>query len=159
MNKNDQLYRADETIARVNDYVGRGFSCAETTIRVLMDTFGFEADDEMLRMTSTFRGGAGIDGKCGIVESALVFLSFLSVQDGYKCSQQLLTEYSKQLHQDMMERLGGYSCAYLWELFISQNQDVDINRNVDCVIEDGIALTVDSIYRIMGRMKDDDRAC
>ena len=74
-------------------------------------------------------------------------------------SQQLLTEYSKQLHQDMVERFGGYSCAYLWELFISQNQDVDINRNVDCVIEDGIALTVDSIYRIMGRMKDDDRAC
>lgn len=146
-------YLEKETVAKVNDYVGQGFSCAETTLRVLMDTFGYEAEDEMLRMTSTFRGGAGIDGKCGIVESSLAFLSFLSATDEYRCSQQDLMEYSKELHDSMIKKFGGYQCDYLWDLFISQNKDIDINRNVDCVIEEGIVLAVDCIHSIMERMK------
>lgn len=148
-----KIYMEKETARRVDDYVSQGFSCAEATIRILMDTFGYEAKDEMLRMTSSFRGGAGIDGKCGIVESALAFLAFISAKDEYRCTKEKLTEYSRELHQNMIKNFGGYQCDYLWNLFISQNQNIDINRNVDCIIKEGIVLAVDSVHSIMERMR------
>ncbi len=149
----EKYYKNEETVKMVDKYVSQGFSCAESTIRILMDVFGYEAEYEVFRMTSTFRGGAGIDGKCGIIEAALAFLSFISTEEEYKCTQEVLTEFSRELHRDMTEKFGGYQCDYLWNLFISQNQDIDINRNVDCIIEEGIVLVVDSVHRIMERMK------
>ena len=143
----------DKLNEKIEEYVNQGYSCAETTIRVLSDVFGYKPKDELLRMTSTFRGGAGIDGKCGIAESALAFLSCLAATDEYRCSQEELSSFSVEIHNRMNEKFGGYQCAYLWDLFISQNRDVDISRNVDCVIEDGIAVVCDTLEDIIEKMR------
>ena len=127
----------------------KGFSCAESCIRTLFYMFDEFPDIEILRATSTFRGGSGIDGKCGIVESALVFLSYFLAKQNLDIPQEVLTEYAKALQKDFSDEFSSIQCPVIWEKVLAAHSDMDTNGNVPCIIKEGTAQVAACIQKIM----------
>ncbi len=129
--------------ALMEKHLADGFSCAEVTIRTLADFFAIPLSEETLRMTSTFRGGASIDGKCGIIESTLAFISYLSAIEGKECcylSQEELPALSQKLHARMKQELGSDQCGDLWAQVQALHGE---DENVRCVIREGVMMMID----------------
>ena len=127
----------------------KGFSCAESCIRTLFYMFDESPDIEILRATSSFRGGAGIDGKCGIVESALAFLSYFLAKQNLDVTQEALTGYAKDLQKDFSDKFGSVQCPVIWGKVLAAHGDIDTNGNVPCIIKEGTVQVAACIQRIV----------
>jgi C_GCAxxG_C_C family probable redox protein len=127
----------ESAAALIGHYVGLGFSCAETTIRMLRDLYGIGMPDALLRMTSTFRGGASVDGRCGVIEAALSVFSYHSGIEAERFAagsrMEAMRMFSVELQEIFEEKLGSIQCGQLWEM----NVKADDPENTDCVIWPG----------------------
>lgn len=91
-----------------------GFHCSESSIRAISDVLELNISDEILRVSSGFRGGGGGYGdRCGILETGIIIISYLygrtdpdACTDGYSYLVRLL-------HKRFMERLGSIYCRDL----------------------------------------------
>ena len=121
---------------RTRFYIETGFSCSETTFRVLCDLYGLTPSEEVLRMTSTWRGGCNLGGKCGIAEAATAFTSYaLGKTDLWK--REDIEQIVRAIHADLEAELGSYQCAYLWDM--AQARSAKTGEDLDCVIYEGAA--------------------
>jgi C_GCAxxG_C_C family probable redox protein len=122
-----------------------GFSCAETTIRVLRDLYRIEMPDALLKMTSTFRGGASVDGRCGIIEAALSAFSFHIGKDVEQFipgeRMEILHEFGGELQNTFEANLESIQCGRLWGL----NANIENIEETECVIRPG-GLIAASVY-------------
>ncbi|MDR2088977.1 MAG: C-GCAxxG-C-C family protein [Clostridiales Family XIII bacterium] len=126
-----------DAAALIARYLDLGFSCAETTIRVLRDLYGVRTPEALLKMTSTFRGGASVDGRCGIIESALALFSYHLGTDPGRFAPGIGSEvmhmFSVELQTRFRETLESTQCGRLWEL----NTDAGRIEETECVIRSG----------------------
>lgn len=75
MNHADKVKLAGEL---AEAYRLKGYHCSESSIRGAAEALGIELSDELLRISSIFRGGGGGWGdRCGVVESGLMLLGLL----------------------------------------------------------------------------------
>ncbi|MDW7739005.1 MAG: C-GCAxxG-C-C family protein [Bacillota bacterium] len=97
-----------------NEYRDKGFHCSESTIRAVADVLDIKLPEDLLRVSSVFRGGGGGYGeRCGAVEAGLMLISYLY---GRTDPEQDVSDYSylaRLLHDRYKEELGSYYCRVL----------------------------------------------
>ena len=79
---------------------GLGFHCSESSIRAVNDALNMHLPDEILRISTGFRGGGGgCRSRCGILESGIILLGlkYGRVKSEEDCSK--ISYLVRLLHQ------------------------------------------------------------
>jgi len=133
---------------KVEYYRSQGFACSEVSIRVLSDVFDCRLSDDFLRAVSVFSGGAAVDGRCGIAEASLAFISYLFGNS--KANQAKLKRYARLVQKNMETDLTSIMCSDLfYPLYEEHKKKQEAEEVFHCVFWDGIVSVTGSIYDIL----------
>jgi C_GCAxxG_C_C family probable redox protein len=90
------------------------YHCSESSIRACSEVLNIPLPDEILRISSGFRGGGGAYGdRCGVTEAGIMLISLLYGRTDPKVD---CSEYSyliRLLHERFNKELGSYYCRIL----------------------------------------------
>jgi len=93
---------------------GLGFHCSESSIRAINEALNLHIPEDIIRVTTGFRGGGGGYGdRCGILESGIILLGYkygrLKAEED--CSK--ISYLVRLLHQRYIDQLGSIYCRIL----------------------------------------------
>ena len=114
------------------------YSCAEGVWRILLDVYDEPVSREFLKAGCVCRGGAGVGGRCGVVASAIQFLSYIGGRQSPDEDYEALLGWSRKIHEAFQTDLGAYDCEYLWAKVEQEIQDKYRVEWDQCVIREGL---------------------
>lgn len=124
MEKSSMKRLMTQAAEKCEEYRLQGFHCSESSIRAVADTLNIELPNEVLKISSGFRGGGGgYKERCGIVESGIMLISFLYGRTDFG---EDVADYSyliRILHRRFLDELGSYSCRILLPFSIRNTED------------------------------------
>lgn len=127
-------------------YYYESYSCSEGVLRILTDAYDELLPPDFLRLGSINRGGACVDGRCGILESTMLFLSYLYGRNGPDRDYSRLEYWISGIHDVFDKAMEGYTCGDIW-----YRRDEEISRgeyipHTHCIIYEGLEAISDTIY-------------
>jgi C_GCAxxG_C_C family probable redox protein len=109
---------------RANQFRLEGFHCSESVLRAAALAIGVDLSDEMLRVSTGFRGGGGGYGdRCGALNSGAMLISYLYGRTKATEDNTCASELTKMLHQRFDEELGATRCSLLNRVYSKQVPD------------------------------------
>jgi C_GCAxxG_C_C family probable redox protein len=103
-----------EAVEKCEGYRLRGYHCSESAIRACSEVLNITLPEEILRMSSGFRGGGGGYGdRCGVTEAGIMLISYLH---GRTDPTTDVSDYSyliRILHERFNQEMGSYYCRVL----------------------------------------------
>ena len=122
------------------------YACSDGTWRILLDTYDEMITRDFLKVGSINRGGAAVDGRCGIVASAIAFLSYIGGRVTPDEDISRLEYWSKKVHEEFARQLGYYSCGELWPDVEEKIERKELIRWTSCIICEGLPAISDIVY-------------
>jgi C_GCAxxG_C_C family probable redox protein len=99
---------------KCEEYRLRGYHCSESSIRACSEVLNIKLPEDILRISSGFRGGGGGCGdRCGVVEAGMVLISY---RYGRTDPAVDVSDYSyliRILHERFIKELGSFDCRVL----------------------------------------------
>jgi C_GCAxxG_C_C family probable redox protein len=109
---------------RANQFRVEGFHCSESVLRAAALAIGVDLSDEMLRVSTGFRGGGGGYGdRCGALNSGAMLISYLYGRTKASEDNTCASELTKLLHQRFDDELGATRCSLLNRVYSKQVPD------------------------------------
>ena len=91
-----------------------GYHCSESGIRACSEILGINLPEEILRISSGFRGGGGGYGdRCGVVEAGMILISYLYGRTDPKVDVSDYSYLIRTLHERFNKEMGSYYCRVL----------------------------------------------
>jgi len=108
----------EEILERVanlcDEYRKKGYHCSESSIRAVSEVLGIPLSEELLRISSGFRGGGGgFRERCGITEVGIILISLKYGRKDLQDDDEKYNYLVKVLHERFLEELGSYTCRIL----------------------------------------------
>ncbi len=95
-------------------YRQRGYHCSESVIRACSDVLGLRLPEELLRVSSGFRGGGGGYGdRCGVVEAGIILISYRYGRTDPETDVSGYSYLVRVLHERFNKELGSFYCRIL----------------------------------------------
>jgi C_GCAxxG_C_C family probable redox protein len=136
-----------DAVRVVEQYRAQGYTCAESSIRTLADVFACPLPEDIVQAASVFSGGAAVDGRCGVCESALIFVAYLF---GGKKSAGRLGDCARRVGRDMTDALGSVMCSDLfYPLYEEHRATGEPEEDFHCVFDSGIACVAGTICDLL----------
>ncbi len=110
--------------ARANEFRREGFHCSESVLRAVALAIGVDLSDEMLRVSTGFRGGGGGYGdRCGALNSGAMMISYLYGRTRPTEDSTYVSELTNLLHKRFDDELGATRCSLLLKCYSKQVPD------------------------------------
>jgi hypothetical protein len=136
-----------EAARLIEHYRAQGYACSESSIRALSDLFSCPLPDDVVKAAAIFAGGAAVDGRCGIGESALIFTAYL-FGGGRGASK--LPSRARLVQRDMEDSLGSFMCSELfYPLYEGHRAKDEPEEAFRCVFDSGIGCVAGTIYDLV----------
>lgn len=130
-----------------------GFSCAERTWRILFDVFDEDISKEFLRVGSINRGGALVGTRCGIVASAIMFLSYIGGRENPQESYEKLSSWVPRIEKTFTKSMGACECGTLWPEVERKIAQQELIPWTQCIIYEGIACISGDMFKAYTELK------
>ncbi len=114
----------DRAAERVEEYRLQGYHCSESSIRAVADVLHIPLSDDILRISSGFRGGGGgYMERCGILESGIILISYLYGRVEAEESVYVYSYLIRKLHEMFLQEMGSYTCRVLLPFSMRNTSD------------------------------------
>jgi C_GCAxxG_C_C family probable redox protein len=92
----------------------QGYHCSESVIRACSEVLGIHMPEEILRVSSGFRGGGGGYGdRCGVTEAGIILISYRYGRTDPEVDVSGYSYLIRLLHERFNTELGSYYCRIL----------------------------------------------
>ncbi len=92
----------------------QGYHCSESAVRACSELLGLRLPEEILRVSSGFRGGGGGYGdRCGVVEAGIILISYRYGRSDPGADVSGFSYLIRLLHERFNKELGSYYCRVL----------------------------------------------
>jgi C_GCAxxG_C_C family probable redox protein len=92
----------------------RGYHCSESVIRSCSEVLNIKLPEEILRISSGFRGGGGGYGdRCGATEAGMMLISYLYGRTDPDVDPSGYSYLIRILHERFNKEMGSYYCRVL----------------------------------------------
>lgn len=99
---------------KCEEYRLRGYHCSESGIRACSEVLNIKLPEDILRISSGFRGGGGGYGdRCGVVEAGMMLISFRYGRIDPKVDVSDYSYLIRILHERFIRELGSFDCRVL----------------------------------------------
>ena len=107
----DKLQAAAE---KCETYRLMGYHCSESSIRACSEVLDIKLPEEILRISSAFRGGGGGYGdRCGVVEAGMILIAYRYGRIDPKVDVSDYSYLIRILHERFLKELGSFDCRVL----------------------------------------------
>lgn len=127
-------------------YYFESYSCSEATLRILSVAYDVLLSPDVIKLGSINRGGACVDGRCGILESAMLFLSYTFGRSTPSADYSRLAMWIERIHSCFNESMGGYTCREIWYPTDEKIRSGEFVPHTHCIIYEGLEAISDTIY-------------
>lgn len=127
-------------------YYFESYSCSEATLRILSIAYDDLLSPDVLRLGSINRGGACVDGRCGILESTMLFLSYTFGRSTPSEDYSRLAIWIERIHRCFNESMDGYTCREIWYPTDEKINSGEFIPHTHCIIYEGLEAISDVIY-------------
>ncbi|MEW6333344.1 MAG: C-GCAxxG-C-C family protein [Thermodesulfobacteriota bacterium] len=140
-------------VEKCEGYRLQGFHCSESAIRACADVLQVTLPEDVLRISSGFRGGGGGYGdRCGVVEAGIMLISHLYGRTDPEVDVSGYSYLIRILHERFNKEMGSYYCRVLrpFAYYLSgeaQNCSHVYKKGAEIVI--GLLLEADQLIRDM----------
>lgn len=125
MEQNSSETTAYPELEKIKDYFYcGGLNCAESTMRLLIQEYGLEAEPEMIRAMSGFGGGMQRGLTCGAVTAAVTALGTKLGRTEPDMDRQCSADAVAQFLHNFEQTFGSISCSELISGFESKSDEM-----------------------------------
>lgn len=132
-------------IKMLSNFYG-SYACSEGIWRILLDVYDEEVTREFLKVGSINRGGAAVDGRCGVVASAVAFLSYVAGRSSVDEDGTRLEYWAKKIQKTFEQQFGSSECGELWPKIEWKIENKEFVSWTGCIIYEGLLAISDVVY-------------